>query len=100
MDIYKANNFQESLNNLKSGAKFQFLFNLLQSRTDQLCQDFSVSLFEEVKGTFKNGKYQLSKMARSCYLIILINLQKQPETSFQAPTLSQEYVRSVFHTAH
>ena len=40
------------------------------------------------------------KMARSGYIVILINLQKEPRTSFQAPTLSQKHVRSVSLTAN
>ena len=56
--------------------------------------------FEKIKGTFKNGKRQLSKTGRSGYFAILINLQKGSRTSFQATTLSKKHVRSVSHTAN
>ena len=56
--------------------------------------------FGKVKEIFKNGKCQILKIARSGYIFILENLSKEPRTSSQAPTLSQNYVRSVCHTAH
>ena len=62
------------MNILRTGAMFQVLFNLLQLLNNQLCQDSCVSFFEKVKGTFKNGKSQLLKMARSDYIVILTNL--------------------------
>ena len=88
------------MKNLRTENKFQVLFNLLQLLNNQLYQDSSVSFFEKIKGTFKNVKCQLLKMARSDYIVILINLLKGPRTSFQAPTMSQIHVRSVSHTAH
>ena len=39
-------------------------------------------------------------MARSGYIVILINLWKRSRTSFQAATLSQKHVISISHTAH
>ena len=95
-----SNNFQESLKNLRTVNKFQILFNLLQLLNNQLYQDSSVSFFEKIKGTFKDVKCQLLKMARSGYIVILINLLKGPRTSFQVPTMGQIHVRSVSHTAH
>ena len=56
--------------------------------------------FEEVKRTFNNDKCQLLKMVRSGYIVILVNFQKGPRTSFQAPTLSQKHDRSVSHASH
>ena len=40
-------------------------------------------------------KGQISPYCRHFYKII-----KEPGTSFQSPTLSQKYVRNVYHTAH
>ena len=48
----------------------------------------------------KNGKCQLLKMARSCFIAILIKKIKEPGISFQSPTLSQKQVRNVSQTAH
>ena len=58
-----------------------------------------IHFFEKVKGTYKNRKFQLLKIDRSVY-VILINLYKGPRTNFQSPTLSQKHGRSVSHTAH
>ena len=66
--------FRHLLKNLGTRAKFQVLYNLLQLLNNQLCQDSSVSFFEKVKATFKNGKCQLLKMARPGYIVILIKL--------------------------
>ena len=60
----------------RTGAKFQVLFNLATCygySITNLGQDSSVSLFwKGEKGTFKNGKCQLLKMARSHYIVISI----------------------------
>ena len=44
----------------------------------------------------KNGKYQLLKMAIYFHFN---KITKEPETSFQSPTLSQKHARNAFRTA-
>ena len=60
----------------RTGARSQVIFqfrNLLLLLNNQLCQDSSVSSFWKGEyGTIKNGKCQPLKIARSCYIAILI----------------------------
>ena len=38
-------------------------------------------------------------MARSCYIVIIKKILKEPGTSFQSPAFNQKYARNVCHTA-
>ena len=68
--------FQESFETFEglgvSSRSFKF-GNLLQLLHNQLCQDSSVSFFwKGEQGEIEDGKCQLLKMAKSCYIVILI----------------------------
>ena len=39
-------------------------------------------------------------MARSCYIVILINFKKGPGTTFPPPALSQRHLQSKCYAAH
>ena len=79
------------MNNLEDWDKvsgpFQFS-NLSQLLNNQLCQDSSVSFSE------KRGQLKMSTMKNGQILLYCFNkIIKEPGTSFQPPTFSQNYIK-------
>ena len=66
--------FRNLLNNLRTGVKFQVIFNLFKLLHYQLRQDSSALFFEKVKGTSRNDTYELLKISRSGYILIFKKL--------------------------